>query len=76
MPFLDELVHDLTLVMDIHEDQNASHQMPIPQIKPRLLKTSIGIWTGPKSPEIRPLSKLGPPGLGNLAYREKLANDG
>jgi hypothetical protein len=29
MPLLDELVHDSTLVMDIHEDQNIGHQMPI-----------------------------------------------
>ena len=29
MPLLDELVHDFTLVMDIHEDQNVGHQMPI-----------------------------------------------
>ena len=29
MPLLDELVHDSTLVMDIHEDQNVGHQMPV-----------------------------------------------
>ena len=29
MPLLDEFAHDFTLVMDIHEDQNVGHQMPI-----------------------------------------------
>ena len=29
MPLLDEFAHDFTLVMDIHEDQNIGHQMPI-----------------------------------------------
>jgi hypothetical protein len=29
MPLLDEFVHDSTLVMDIHEDQNVGHQMPV-----------------------------------------------
>ena len=29
MPLLDEFVHDFTLVMDIHKDQNVGHQMPI-----------------------------------------------
>jgi hypothetical protein len=29
MPLLDGFAHDFTLVMDIHEDQNVGHQMPI-----------------------------------------------
>jgi hypothetical protein len=29
IPFIDELVHDSTLVMDIHVDQNVGHQVPI-----------------------------------------------
>ena len=29
MSLLDEFAHDFTLVMDIHEDQNVGHQMPI-----------------------------------------------
>jgi hypothetical protein len=28
-PLLNELIHDFTLVMDIHENQNVGHQMPI-----------------------------------------------
>ena len=26
---MDELIHDSTLVMDIHENQNVGHQMPV-----------------------------------------------
>jgi hypothetical protein len=29
MPLLDEIVHDSALVMDIHEDQNVGHQVPV-----------------------------------------------
>ena len=29
MPLLDEFAHDFTLVMDIHENQNVGHQMPV-----------------------------------------------
>lgn len=29
MPLLDELIHDFALIMDVHEDQNVGHQMPI-----------------------------------------------
>jgi hypothetical protein len=37
---------------------------------------AAAIRTGPKSPEIRPLSKPGPPGLDNRARRTTGANDG
>ena len=29
MPLLDELVHDFTMIMDVHEDQNVGQQMAI-----------------------------------------------